>query len=201
MSDYKYVKVIRYKNHSLLRELLPNYVYGNHYQDLIDNIMKSHPEYSENPMYRKFRLGYDACDDYIDFVLEESYGERCGEWYQTARLTDEEFKVYQKLFSEFLGVHQDSIKTLCKVGYYRSYTGYEPPFIAYEEYDYSIEDEINKRIALEIINIFEEKLEELDITLPDDSRKGEENEARIFGDTYYKLETKILNVLERNYNK
>lgn len=147
MSDYKYVKVIRYKNDLLLGELLPYYVYGNNYQDLIDNIMKSHPEYSENPMYRKFRLGCDACDDYIDFVLAESYGERYGEWYQTARLTDEEFKEYQKLFSEFLNVPQESIKTLCKVEYYISYTDYEPAFIAYEKYDYSTEDEQSKEIA------------------------------------------------------
>lgn len=36
MSDYKYVKAIRYRNPLLLGELLPNYIYGeNNYQDFL----------------------------------------------------------------------------------------------------------------------------------------------------------------------
>ena len=46
--------------------------------------------------------------------------------------------------------------------------------------------------ADDIIDIFEELLDKLDITLPDEWREGEEDEARIFGDTYYELENKIV---------
>ena len=38
--------------------------------------------------------------------------------------------------------------------------------------------------ADDIIDIFEELLDRLDITIPDKWRDGEEDEARIFGDTY-----------------
>lgn len=52
--------------------------------------------------------------------------------------------------------------------------------------------------ADDIIDIFEELLDRLDITLPDKWREGEEDEARIFGDTYYELENKIIERLKRN---
>ena len=52
--------------------------------------------------------------------------------------------------------------------------------------------------ADDIIDIFEEMLDRLDITLPDKWREDEEDEARIFGDTYYELENKIVERLRRN---
>ena len=52
-------------------------------------------------------------------------------------------------------------------------------------------------VADDIIDIFEELLDELDITLPDKWREGEEDEARIFGDTYYELENKIVERLRK----
>lgn len=52
-------------------------------------------------------------------------------------------------------------------------------------------------IADDIIDIFEELLDRLDITLPDKWREGEEDEARIFGDTYYELEDKIVERLRK----
>ena len=55
-------------------------------------------------------------------------------------------------------------------------------------------------IADDIIDIFEELLDRLDITLPDKWREGEENEARIFGDTYYELENKIVERLKKEEN-
>ena len=55
-----------------------------------------------------------------------------------------------------------------------------------------------RRTADDIIDIFEELLDRLDITLPDKWREGEEDEARIFGDTYYELEDKIVERLRRN---
>ena len=51
--------------------------------------------------------------------------------------------------------------------------------------------------ADDIIDIFEELLDKLDITLPDEWREGEEDEARIFGDTYYELENKIVERLRK----
>ena len=51
--------------------------------------------------------------------------------------------------------------------------------------------------ADDIIDIFEEMLDRLDITLPDKWREGEEDEARIFGDTYYELENKIVERLKK----
>ena len=51
--------------------------------------------------------------------------------------------------------------------------------------------------AADIIDIFEELLDRFDITLPDEWREGEEDEARIFGDTYYELENKIVERLEK----
>lgn len=55
-----------------------------------------------------------------------------------------------------------------------------------------------RNTADELIDIFEELLDRLDITLPDKWREGEEDEARIFGDTYYELENKIVERLKRN---
>ena len=51
--------------------------------------------------------------------------------------------------------------------------------------------------ADDIIDIFEEILDRLNITLPDKWREGEEDEARIFGDTYYELENKIIERLRK----
>ena len=51
--------------------------------------------------------------------------------------------------------------------------------------------------ADDIIDIFEELLDRLDITLPDECREGEEDEARIFGDTYYELENQIVERLTK----
>ena len=51
--------------------------------------------------------------------------------------------------------------------------------------------------ADDIIDIFEELLDRFDITLPDEWREGEEDEARIFGDTYYELENQIVERLKK----
>ena len=51
--------------------------------------------------------------------------------------------------------------------------------------------------ADDIIDIFEELLDRLDITIPDKWREGEEDEARIFGHTYYELENKIVERLRK----
>ena len=51
--------------------------------------------------------------------------------------------------------------------------------------------------ADDIIDLFEELLDRLDITIPDKWREDEEDEARIFGDTYYELESKIVERLRK----
>lgn len=50
----------------------------------------------------------------------------------------------------------------------------------------------------QIIEIFEEKLEELDITLPDKDRSLNVDEARIYGTNYYDLEDRISEFLNTN---
>ena len=54
--------------------------------------------------------------------------------------------------------------------------------------------------ADDIIDIFEELLDRFDITLSDKWKEGEEDEARIFGDTYYELENKIVERLKKEVN-
>lgn len=54
--------------------------------------------------------------------------------------------------------------------------------------------------ADDIIDIFEELLDRLDITIPDKWREDEEDEARIFGDTYYELENQIVERLRKEDN-
>ena len=61
-----------------------------------------------------------------------------------------------------------------------------------------LNEEALTNTAADIIDIFEELLDRLNITLPDKWREGEEDEARIFGDTYYELENKIVERLRRN---
>lgn len=74
-----------------------------------------------------------------------------------------------------------------------------------DEYTKNWYEELNKRenlnkTANDIIDIFEELLDRLDVTLPDEWRRGEEDEARIFGDTYYELENKIVERLKKEIN-
>lgn len=61
-----------------------------------------------------------------------------------------------------------------------------------------LNEEALTNTSADIIDIFEELLDELDITLPDKWRADEEDEARIFGDTYYKLENKIVERLRKD---
>lgn len=57
-----------------------------------------------------------------------------------------------------------------------------------------------RNTADDIIDIFEELLDRLNITLSDKWREGEEDEARIFGDTHYELEEKIVERLRKEEN-
>lgn len=55
--------------------------------------------------------------------------------------------------------------------------------------------------AIGICDVFEDLLDEHDITIPDDDRTGDENEARIYGATYYDTEDAIVDILERLVKK
>ena len=53
-----------------------------------------------------------------------------------------------------------------------------------------------REIAIQILTEFEELLEEHNLTIPDEDRKGEEGEARIYGMNYYALEDKITEIIK-----
>ena len=55
-----------------------------------------------------------------------------------------------------------------------------------------------KELAISILDLFEEILDKHDISIPDDNRTGEESEARIFGETYYELEDKIVETIQKS---
>ena len=65
------------------------------------------------------------------------------------------------------------------------------------DYCKNYDDADLRNTADDIIDIFEELLNRFDITIPDKWREGEEDEARIFGDTYYELEDKIAKRLRK----
>ena len=56
---------------------------------------------------------------------------------------------------------------------------------------------LRKDYAYEILESFEELLDEKDITIPSDDRDCEDGEARLYGSEYYELEEKILWLLEQ----
>ena len=49
----------------------------------------------------------------------------------------------------------------------------------------------------EIIECFEELLDEKEIDIPSEDREGDDGEARIYGSEYYELEEKILYLLDK----
>ena len=50
-------------------------------------------------------------------------------------------------------------------------------------------------IAIMILDIFEDMLEEKGIIIPDENREGKEGEACLYGSTYYELEDEITKLL------
>jgi hypothetical protein len=61
-----------------------------------------------------------------------------------------------------------------------------------------IEDSMDKerQIAIKILAIIEQFLDDEDITIPDNDRTGAEDEARLYGPNYYYLEDKITDLLK-----
>lgn len=52
-----------------------------------------------------------------------------------------------------------------------------------------------RRTAADICNLFEHLLDKHDITIPDEDRTGGEDEARLYGVTYFNLEQEVTDVL------
>ena len=57
---------------------------------------------------------------------------------------------------------------------------------------------IYRNFASGILEILEEKLEELNISLPDNQREGKQDEARIYGENYYDLLDEISDFIRLN---
>ena len=57
--------------------------------------------------------------------------------------------------------------------------------------------ENNRKIAIKIIEKFEELLEKNNIKIPSKERSNNEEEASIYGKNYYELEDKIVEILEQ----
>ena len=72
--------------------------------------------------------------------------------------------------------------------YDNTYSDQEPKTIKLREY------------SVDICELFEDLLEENDITIPDDEREGEPDEARLYGTTYADLEYDVLNILNELIN-
>lgn len=67
---------------------------------------------------------------------------------------------------------------------------------------YAIQNDRYRQTAAEIIDVFEDLFEKLNINIPDSNREGNKEEARIYGSTYYELEDSITKILrERFYMK
>ena len=58
-----------------------------------------------------------------------------------------------------------------------------------------------KEVAKDIIDIFENLLDEKDISIPDEDRNGDNDEARIYGMVYDKLLTNVEDLIIRLMQK
>jgi len=55
-----------------------------------------------------------------------------------------------------------------------------------------------RETAIKILAEFEDLLEEHNLTIPDADREGNEEEARIYGSSYYSLEDKITEIIKND---
>ena len=89
---------------------------------------------------------------------------------------------------EAIAIVEDSNYSNSVNCYENAYIEQEPKTIKLREY------------SVDICELFEDLLEENDITIPDDERKGEPDEARLYGTTYADLEYNVLNILNELIN-
>ena len=54
-----------------------------------------------------------------------------------------------------------------------------------------------REYSTDIVELFEELLEKHGITIPDEDRTGDENEARLYGCTYWDLEDEVKHILSK----
>ena len=89
---------------------------------------------------------------------------------------------------EAIAIVEDSNYSNSVNCYENAYVEQEPKTIKLREY------------SVDICELFEDLLEENDITIPDDEREGEPDEARLYGTTYSDLEYDVLNILNELIN-
>lgn len=56
-----------------------------------------------------------------------------------------------------------------------------------------------KQLTIGILDTFESLLDEYNINIPDEFREGDESEARLYGDNYYRLEDLIYNMIKEEF--
>ena len=89
---------------------------------------------------------------------------------------------------EAVAIVEDSSYSNSEKGYENAYVEQEPKTIKLREY------------SVDICELFEDLLEEHDISIPDEEREGRPEEARLYGTTYADLEYKVLNILNEFMN-
>ena len=89
---------------------------------------------------------------------------------------------------EAIAIVEDSSYSNSGNGYENTYVAQEPKTIKLREY------------SVDICELFEDLLEEHDITIPDEDREGRPEEARLYGTTYADLEYKVLDILNEFMN-
>ena len=89
---------------------------------------------------------------------------------------------------EAVAIVEDSSYSNLEKGYENAYVAQEHKTIKLREY------------SVDICELFEDLLEEHDITIPDEDREGRPEEARLYGTTYADLEYKVLNILNEFMN-
>ena len=80
--------------------------------------------------------------------------------------------------------------------YSNSEEGYEYAYVAREHKTIKL-----REYSVDICELFEDLLEEHDISIPDEDREGRPEEARLYGTTYADLEYKVLNILNDFMNE
>ena len=94
MSDYVKKKVLRFP---LSKEILK----GKDKYDWVEDMENKHPKVFNSQGINTFEPS-DTEEDYLDYVLEYSYGEESGDYGYTWKLTEKEKEKYEPLFSKLL---------------------------------------------------------------------------------------------------
>lgn len=152
-----------------------------------------------------YETGYEICDSDGEIIYDFA-DEDTKNWYEELNKKEEENTMTkqvnrQKDYEAYL----DAVDVVCMGCAYNNETFCEncPVRKTVDKHEKKEKNTMNNNdklteLACDIIDIFEELLDRLDITLPDKWREGEEDEARIFGDIYYELENKIIERLRKN---